>query len=785
MRDNIVSISVRDLVEFVLRTGDLVSGFSGSSRTTEAIKAHQLIQKSYKDGYEAEVTVSYDYNYEDLCLRVNGRIDGVITNDTGFVIDEIKTTTAPLEIIDDDYNILHWAQAEVYAFIYSEQHGLNEIGVQLTYFNLDTREIKKLNKHFQFEELRNFFIGITASYLEWARTMHRWYEVRDISINNLGFPFSNYRKGQRELAVSVYKVIKLNKKLFVRAPTGIGKTAAVLFPAIKAINEGITSKLFYLTAKSITSTVAENALENMRSKGLRFKALTLTAKDRICFNTEASCNPDECEYAKGHFDRVYDAVKDIFNEDAFSRETIEAYAKKHKVCPFEFSLDLSLWADCIICDYNYVFDPRVYLKRFFSEGTNDFTFLIDEAHNLVERAREMFSAEIMKKPVLELRKSVKGKAPEVYKALGKINSYLIELRKKCEEGEDNYYSQKEAPEEIYNLLRKFMKASEEFLLENKKAVFEDKLMEMYFAAHAFIRTAERYDEKYITYVEKGKDDLMLKLFCLDPSTLMAEALKRGIASIFFSATLNPITYFNKVLGGDQETLNINFASPFPRENLCLIVNDSISTRYKFRESTYTQISGAIEAVIGGKKGNYLIYFPSYKYMNAVYEVFSEENQGVDTVCQSSEMTEGDREEFLSKFNANNTKTLVGFAVMGGVFGEGIDLTGDKLSGAVIVGVGLPQICFERDIIKNHFDEANGQGFEYSYTYPGMNKVMQAVGRVIRTENDRGVVLLIDDRFTSRLYKSLFPQEWNNYYCIRKIQEIDKIVHNFWINESKE
>lgn len=785
MRDNIIKVSVRDLVEFVLRSGDLVTGFSGSSRATEAIKAHQLIQKSYKEGCEAEVTVSYDYDYGSLCLRVNGRIDGVIADDNGIVIDEIKTTTAPLELIDEDYNILHWAQAKVYAFIYSEQHQLEKIGVQLTYFNLDTRESKKFKKLFEFEELKDFFLEITASYLEWAKTMQSWYEVRDISIKNLEFPFPDYRKGQRELAVAVYKVIKLNKKLFVRAPTGIGKTAAVLFPAIKAINEGITSKLFYLTAKTITATVAESTLQNMREKGLRLKSLTLTAKDKICFNVEASCNPDECEYAKGHFDRVYAAVKDIFNEDAFNRETIESYAKKHKVCPFEFSLDLSLWADCIICDYNYVFDPRVYLKRFFLEGTNDFTFLIDEAHNLVDRAREMFSAEIMKKSVLELKKSVKGQAPEVYKELGKINSYLIELRKKCEEGEDNYYYQNEPPEKIYGLLRKFMKVSEEFLLKNKKSAFEDKLMEMYFAAHTFLRTAERYDEKYVTYVEKEKDNLKLRLFCLDPSTLMGEALKRGIASIFFSATLNPISYFNQVLGGDDETLNINFASPFPRKNLCLIVNDSISTKFKFRESTYSLITEAIWAVSGDKKGNYLVYFPSYKYMNAVYELFTEKCGDVETICQSPEMTEEERVEFLSKFNLNNTKTLIGFAVMGGIFGEGIDLTGDKLSGAVIVGVGLPQICFERDIIKNYFDKANGQGFEYSYTYPGMNKVMQAVGRVIRTENDRGVVLLIDDRFSGRLYKSLFPREWMNYCRARKSEEIGKIVHNFWINEGKE
>lgn len=776
---NIIKISVRNLVEFVLRSGDLVSTFMGSSRNVDAIKIHQKIQKSAPKEYKSEVALSYIVEDENLVLEVGGRADGIIEEDE-IIIDEIKTTTRPLEFIDEEYNELHWAQVKCYGFIYSKQNNLKNIDLQLTYYQMDTKEIKRFIKSFQFKELEEFFFNLVEQYMDWARIQQNWIEKRNDSIRGLEFPFADYREGQRKLAVSVYKTIEEGKKIFAQAPTGIGKTIATLFPSIKAIGEKLTSKIFYLTAKTITGTAAAQAIERMRGQDLKIKSLTITAKDKICLSLEKECTPDKCKFAKGHYDRINEAVKDIFNEDEFSREVIEKYSIKHRVCPFEFSLELSLISDCVICDYNYVFDPRVYLKRFFLEGSTDFTFLIDEAHNLVDRAREMFSADINKKEILSLKKNTSKEAKEVSRVLNRVNSELIKLRKLCEEN-NNVYMDKEPPNDVIPILREFTFHAEKWILENKESTedFKDELMDLYFKVIGFIRTYESYDERYVTYGEKNSDDIKLRLFCLDPSYLLKEGMKRGKASILFSATLMPMDYFIDILGGDKDSYKIRLDSPFDKDNLCLVIDKNVSTTYKMREFTYDKIVEDIEEVFKGKKGNYLVFFPSYKYMNEVYTRYSIKNPHIKTIYQSSFMKEEEREEFLNSFLGSNDDGLIGFAVMGGLFSEGIDLMGDRLIGTIVVGVGLPQICFERNIIRDYFNDKNSKGFEYAYMYPGMNKVMQAAGRVIRTEEDRGVVLLIDERFSYLSYYRLFPREWNHLVILEDSRKLKNIVENFW------
>ncbi|MCY6353715.1 ATP-dependent DNA helicase [Clostridium sp. ZS2-4] len=780
MGNNTIKISVRSLVEFVLRSGDLVSTFVGSTRNTDAIKAHQKIQKSAPEEYKPEVTLSYIVEKEDIILQITGRADGIIEYEDNVIIDEIKTTTTPLEFVEEDYNEIHWAQAKCYAYIYSKEKEINTIDVQLTYYQMDTNEIKRFLKSYTFNELQEFFHDIVQRYLHWARILRNNYKIRDESIKNLQFPFKEYREGQRKLAVSVYKTIEEGKSIFAQAPTGIGKTAAALFPSIKAVREGHTSKIFYLTAKTITRTAAEKALNNMRGSGLELKSVTLTAKDKICFRPEESCDPEKCEFAKGHFDRKNKAVEDIFKEQEFSRDIIEKYAQKHKICPFEFSLDLANYADCVICDYNYVFDPRVHLKRFFTEGGTDSVFLVDEAHNLVDRGREMFSSELSKKEILNLKKLTKDEASEVSKKLNKINSSMVSFKKMCEEN-NNQYIQKEAPEEIVFLLSDFIYYTEKWLLENKnnEVSFKDELLDFYFKVLAFIRTYEEYDDRYITYAEKTYEDVKLKMFCLDPSYLLREAMKRGKATILFSATLMPMHYFIDILGGDKESYRMKLKSPFKKENLCLMVDDKVSTKYTMREFTYDRVVEDIESMIKGRKGNYIVFFPSYKYMNEVYVRFCDKNLEINTICQEIGMTEEERENFLQRFSEENNETLVGFAVMGGIFSEGIDLTGDRLIGTIIVGVGLPQICLERNIISDYFKKRNGKGFEYAYMYPGMNKVMQAAGRVIRTEEDKGVVLLIDERFSHSSYREIFPREWNHGVRTNGMKNIRGIIEGFW------
>lgn len=782
MKQNEIKISIRNLVEFILRSGDIDSRFIGSGRALEraleGTKLHQKVQKSGGESYKAEVQLKYIKEYDNFSLILEGRADGVISEDNCIVIDEIKTTSVPLEYINEHFNYLHWAQAKCYAFIYAEKNELKNIDIQLTYYNVDTDEIKKIRKNFNFDDLSEFFFELIDKYVVWVKITREWGIVRDESIKKIEFPYKTYRKGQRELAVSVYKTICESKKIFVQAPTGIGKTISTLFPSIKAMGEGKTTKIFYLTAKTITRQVAEESIDEMRHCGLAFKSITLTAKDKICFKESTTCNPEYCKFAKGHFDRVDEAILDLFkNENAFTRDVVEKYSKKYKVCPFELSLDLSLWADCIVCDYNYVFDPRVYLKRFFQINTGEYTFLIDEAHNLVDRSREMFSAEIYKDQFLQLKKIYNTKKAGIYKALSKLNAMMLEMRKKCEI--EGHYVQTEEPKEIYTLLKKFIKESEPLLSEDNKSEEHSKLLEVYFNVLAFLKIAEFYDNRYITYLEKSQSDVKLKIFCLDPSFLLSEALKRGKSAIFFSATLTPLNYFCEILGGSEDNYKMRLASPFDVNKLCLIIANKISTKYNNREKSYFEIAKYIHEVIVKKMGNYMVFFPSYKYMNEVVNSFKEMYPDIDTIVQSNSMTEEEREIFLDRFKPSTEELLVGFTVLGGIFSEGIDLKGDRLLGAIIIGVGLPQVCLERNIIMNYFKEKNGLGYEYSYMYPGMNKVLQASGRVIRSEEDRGVVLLIDERFSNFYYKKLFPAHWNSYKEVTSLGKLNLYIEDFW------
>lgn len=772
-----IKVSVRNLVEFVLRSGDLDTSFMGSSRAVEGTRAHTKIQNSYGDEYNKEVTLKQSFQYEDFNITVEGRADGIFKENEKTVIDEIKTTTTALDSIDEDYNEMHWAQGKCYAYIYGKLNHLDDLDVNLTYYHLDTEEMKKFRRSFFIEELESFFYFLIDRYLKWIRLTLDWTNTRDDSIRKLNFPYDVYRKGQRELAVATYNTILDEKNLFVQAPTGIGKTISTLFPSIKSLGEGIGYKIFYLTAKTITRQVALDSIENMKSKGLRIKTIVLTAKEKICLNDEVNCDPNCCPYAKGHYDRVNEAIMEVLkNEDIITREVVEYYAKMYNVCPFELSLDLCIFADCIICDYNYVFDPMVSLKRFFQEGREDFIFLVDEAHNLVDRARDMYSIEIYKKPFLEYKKHFKEREPGLSKAFGKINSFMLGTKKWY--NDENYFIRKEGIDEIILLIERLMKKLEPWLLENKEDEKYKEILDVYFSLVGFVKIWDMYDEKFITYGEKVDEDIKLKLFCLDPSYLLSETLKKGRSAVFFSATLTPLEYFKEILGGAEEDYTMKIPSPFDEKNLSLFIAHHISTRYKDRGNSYLDIAKYIETVAEGKKGNYFVFFPSYVYMEKVYEIFKERNENINTIIQSSSMEESEKEDFLKEFQDDN-KTRVAFAVLGGIFSEGIDLTGDKLIGAIIVGVGLPQICLERNIIRNYFDEKNKLGYEYAYMYPGMNKVLQAAGRVIRTEKDKGVVLLIDDRFTTYKYKKLFPKEWMIYKKARNLENLKRRIEEFW------
>ncbi len=772
-----IKIAVRDLVHYALRAGDLQFEFLGSTRPADAIRAHQKIQKSRPETYQPEAPISHRIETDQFALTIGGRIDGVLAGADRIVIEEIKTTSRNLAYFEQTEEPLHWGQLMTYAYMYAVQHGLDDIDVQLVYYQIDSGQIREYKRTFALTELEIFFTDLIKRYLDWAAAIVNWDRRRDQSIDELVFPFETYRPGQRKMAVEVYRAIKNEGQLLIQAATGIGKTIAAVFPAVKALGEKLCTKIFYLTARTTGRTVAEKALDQMRAQGLKIKTLTITAKDKICFKPDSACHPDECEFAKGHYDRIDEALQHIFKQDAFTRDAIIRTAQTYRVCPFEFSLELALWADLIICDYNYAFDPRVYLRRFFQEGNGNYTFIIDEAHNLVDRSREMFSAEIFKQPVLDVRRAIKNELPQIYRCLGKINAWFVKARKQCEE-RGPARAEKEPPDTLYPLLRKFLYLTENWLTHNIKTPFREALLELFFAVHGFLRVADQYDDSYATCYEKRHTDLKLKLFCVNPSPHLEQALKRCRTAVFFSATMTPIAYFKTILGCSADADRLILPSPFPRENLGIFVSDRVSTLYRHRSLTKTEVLKSIVNLIDPKSGNYLLFFPSYAYMQMIVELFQFERPELDMIVQSPGMTESERDSFLDRFSRDNPKTLVGFAVMGGIFGEGIDLVGKRLCGAVVVGVGLPAISMENELIREYFSASQQAGFEYAYLYPGINRVLQAAGRVIRTENDRGVVLLIDQRYGTYRYKSLLPQNWQ-VTRVENERKLAEDLQRFW------
>lgn len=777
--ETIIRISVRSLVEFILREGDIDNRVSGSMEKDAMLlggKIHRKIQSRMGTNYTAEVPLKIQMPCDGFVLQIEGRADGVLKDDGKVLIDEIKGILRSLEHLEAPVPV-HLAQAKCYAYIYAVQNSLKCIDVQMTYCQMETEEIRRFCQEFEFQELQTWFQDLVTQYEKWAKFEIEWRNVRNDSIRQIEFPFP-YREGQRDLVASVYRTILRKKKLFIQAPTGVGKTMATVFPAVRAVGEGLGEKIFYLTAKTIMRTVAEQAFSLLKEKGLLYKTITLTAKEKICFCEEAECNPDACPYAKGHFDRVNDAVFDLITHSGdWSREVLEEQAKKHMVCPFEMSLDVSNWADAVICDYNYAFDPQAHLKRFFSEsGKGEYLFLIDEAHNLVERGREMYSASLYKEDLLEVRKMVKAEDPKLAKGLSECNQQFLELKRECE-----HYQILKSVSHIALKLMNVLSKLEDYLEECKDAEKKKRVLDFYFAVRSFLNIHDIMDENYVIFSEMMEDGrFQIKLFCVNPAVNLQNYLEQGNSTIFFSATLLPVHYYKKLLSVKKDDYAVYAHSSFPQENKFLFIGTDVSTRYTRRgESTYQRFARYIAVMAEQKKGNYMAFFPSYRFLEEVHTCFLEcVDHEVDSICQVSYMDEEQREEFLEEFEQEREKSLVAFCVMGGIFSEGIDLTDDKLIGAVIAGTGLPQVCTEREILKQYFNAADMDGFDYAYLYPGMNKVLQSAGRVIRTESDRGVILLLDDRFRAMRYREVFPREWQQYQ-LGSVKNLEQEIRTFW------
>lgn len=762
----------------MLRAGDIDQRMGASARALEGVRAHQAVQAEYGQGDRAEVTLRDVTTIEEVTFVTQGRADGVLRGDDGrFVVDEIKSTGRSLDEMTGALSDLHWAQGMCYAHFLAKEHGLDTVDVQLTYYQIDTAEIRRFLRSFSAAELDEFFRDALQKYLVFTRKRLAHQAKRQESLARLAFPFSAYRRGQRELAEAVYSSVLRRHHLFAEAPTGIGKTMSTLFPMLKAMGEGLLDALFYLTARSTAKTVAKKALATLLKRGLVILAVDITAKEKICLNDRVSCNPVDCPYAKGHYDRVNALLLELLDHaDLLDADTLRDLSEEHRVCPFELSLDIAVFADVIIGDYNYAFHPQTKLRRFFDATVRPYGFLIDEAHNLVDRGRDMHTTELRSTDFDEAVGILED--PKYKTAVRSLFRVMREMDSVYTKGEGERFALPDGVEELYFPLRGAMKALEVFLIEEQSHERYDEILELYFSMHAFVRLLDVYGEGFTTVVDRATGSL--KILCLDPSRVLRESLMAARTAVLFSATLTPLSYFKRVLGGGDESFVLRLPSPFDPDRLLIAVQNTISTRFRHRTASVEPVAKHLAALTAGKPGNYLLFFPSYAYLRSVWEVYPAQS-GETVLVQEPGASEEERERFLRQFRKDGRVT--GFAVLGGVFAEGIDLIGDRLIGAAIVSVGIPGLSFERDLVRDYFAASDGMGYEYAYLLPGWNKALQAAGRIIRTEEDKGALLLIDDRYTKPPYPDLLPPHWTKQVQVGSEEALADALQMFWKEEN--
>ena len=774
------SIGIRQLVEFTLKTGDLTTSRSKSQNTAlNGTRIHQFLQASFDENTKKEVDLKYSFDFnERFQILLHGRADGIkYHHNIPQEVIEIKTSSPNFNELSKNILTLYWAQCEIYAYLLMKKYQLPALKVTLLYFQTTTEELTKKSKHLTKDAAKKRFMQAITEYEEWLLLLDKLKQDRQQSLKTLTFPFPNYRKNQYELAASVYKTIALKKQLLVEAPTGTGKTISTVFPALKAMGEDQTEKIFYLTAKESTRKTCEDTLALLKT---RVHSITLTARDKITFAEELDLDDNQNPYYLGYYDRLRPALKDILqHETQITRPVIEAYAKKHCVDPFEFSLDLSLFCDFIICDYNYLFDPMVYLQRFFAENTNNnYCFLIDEAHNLVSRSREMYTASLttalFENAMAEVaplkNQTLNRRLKEVASAFTNLSAPMVEFSQEELLLSDHLTSITNPLERLVNFILDLLPS----LPDLKKY---PSLKECFLQSYTFLKIDSFFDDSFRTKLTYQDANLTLKLFSLNPAKMLAESLELGSACVFFSATLSPMDYFKEMFGC-QKALCYQLPSPFDPHNLKILLADYIDVTYKKRSQSLNDISELLNSMLAHKKGNYLLFAPSYSYLKQLYHNFCAKYPQSAAKLQDEQMDTKAKEAFLANFDHQHEQGFVGFAVLGGSFAEGIDLVGDKLSGCLIVTVGLPALSLENDALKNYFEAQNEDGFQIAYQLPGLNNVFQAAGRVIRTETDRGVVCLVDKRFANPTYQQFFPRHWQ----VRRTQNLAQInheLHQFW------
>ena len=800
-----IEMSVRLLCETALMRGALDSSRRSSREAmADGARIHRKLQAEAGGYYNPEVSLTNTSSYGGLYYTVSGRADGVIRREDALVVDEIKCVRS-VEFYAPPKDVF-LAQMKCYAYFLAVREGLEKIGGRITYYNTDNEKIRYFNYSFLTDELRGFYFDLLSK-VHWRAEFVRNHTVNEIPHASIArFPYPELREGQEIMIRECYSAMKKGKRLFAEAPTGTGKTISSLYPAVRVLGEGGADKIFYLTSKASTRSEAYRASGKLFEAGVKLRTVVVTAKEQVCMcgaklcgmtGRANLCNPKDCEYTRQYYDRVDQAIQELLNGgNGYPRKLICEVAKKYGICPYELSLDLSELCDIIICDYNYAFDPSVYFRRYFAPenmGKRKYIFLVDEAHNLADRARDMYSAQLKLSDFVSVLKKLLSEDisfAELITELETMASVFMSLRRYCRDNltknadgtESGFFMSSVPVERLNKALDIFKLKVDPWLRKNKEHPLSNEISDLMLKVRKYIVVNECFDKGFRSYIEISGGDITAKTYCLDPSPIMDALLNRAHSSVLFSATLTPREYFVDVLGGRKNSVDISLPSPFDTENLCVAVADYISTRFEDRKKNAAKFASIIAASVCSKPGNYIAYFPSYACLEEVLKVFVRRYPQVETVVQKQGMNIREREVFLGSFKDDSGHLRVGFCVLGGAFAEGVDLPGSRLIGSIIFGVGLPGLSNERNIIQEYFDMNEGNGYDYAYTYPGMNNVLQAAGRVIRRDDDMGIVVLVDDRYGAPKYRELFPEHWSNVKYAGNAQSLAEIIRRFWEND---
>ncbi|MBW1605238.1 ATP-dependent DNA helicase [Lactobacillus sp. Sy-1] len=780
-----IKIGVRDLIKFTLRSGDLNARLNSQNTSQQGAKIHRRIQNQHGEAnYQSEQILDQMVTINDHPYLINGRADGIIMNQTP-VIEEIKTSDVEFADLPDSILKLYWGQVTIYAYLLmATKADVDEVTMQLTYVQTPEQHITRKQRTITKQAAQQFFDHVIAEYREWLVLREQLTQQRIESASQLQFPFPKFRTGQRDLAAVVYKTIVLEKHLFAEAPTGTGKTISTLFPTIKAMGEEVIDRCFYLTAKQSTRRVAEDAMALMATKGLQARSITITAKEQITFEEARELAPEDNPYMIGYYDRLKPALKDVLNHHhQITRAVVEQFAKQYQIDPFEFSFDLSEFCDVIIGDYNYLFDPQVQLARYFTVPDDRNCFLVDEAHNLVSRSREMYSTEISNRgltDLIQLLKKDPAKNERIIKRLQTIKNSFAHYYRLLGKEQVKTMVFEDPLNNIVQHLNDAVLDIHRWLPKQANDQTTEQVIEFYLKCLSYLKINDLYDSQiYRTRLIRSGLTITFRQFCMDPSQFIAETLALGGSAIFFSATLSPVSYYQRVLGDEEDSITYRLPSPFPADHQFILTTSSIQTTYHQRSTSIPKITAAIMATINAKPGHYLFFFPSFKYMEQVQTFFTTQHPEVQLVYQARNMDSGQRSQFLAHFTNDDQSLVVGFAILGGIFAEGIDLSGNQLIGVGIISVGLPGLNEETNMVRDYFDAETGDGFTYAYQLPGWNHVIQAAGRLIRTATDKGVVVLMDRRFNEQRYRSLFPASWQFVQSVATPAQLSQQIKSFW------